>query len=88
MKKLLAVSLLAIFFSAHATEMTTQQTDPAAVDSPNRIKELADNLIAWSAGYCKAQAEKRGIDFNVCFTQMTNIAIEKIQKEATQAPAR
>lgn len=86
MKKLFTVSLLAIAFSACAAEDAPLQSSDA-INSPANNKEVADAVVAWSAGYCKAQTEKQGVDFAICFKQTTNIAIEKIQKMQAAQPS-
>lgn len=40
--------------------------------------EIAQEIIASAAGYCKGMAQQ-GADFNICFEKLTGDSIEKLE---------
>jgi hypothetical protein len=47
--------------------------------------QVAQQIVANAAGYCKAMADKKGVDFLECFQKKTDDAIVKIQADASQS---
>lgn len=74
--------VFALAFSSLSFAATAQQTATtnAETHAPANASDVADSLVAWSAGYCKAMTEKNGTDFTSCFRNTTDIAIKRIEQ--------
>lgn len=69
---LLAVYIAAAPMAAVASDLPTPSTE----------KEMADQLVSWSAGFCKSMEEKQGLDFVACFKRVTDKAIAGLEQES------
>lgn len=69
---LLAVCIAAAPMAAVASDLPTPSTE----------KEMADQLVSSSAGFCKAMEENEGMGFVPCFKRVTDKAIADLEQES------
>ncbi|NWD57137.1 hypothetical protein HX878_20615 [Pseudomonas veronii] len=62
--------------------------DLSNLPEPKNPTEAAQRVVAYAAGFCKGMAEKHGADFETCFKQQTDLAMAKIEAEATSRAAQ
>lgn len=81
----LAAFLVVLITGCASSENGQDLTD---LPEPTSTTEAAQRVVAYAAGFCKGMAEKHGADFETCFTQQTDLAMAKIEADATSTSAQ